>query len=1253
MADSSGSGGHELSSSSRTQLSRLSGANAAVNSSKSQISPETNLAIVRNDKKLNKPWRPLTLRAPTIIASLIITIALIALIEYINKVSIEEKALFFAERAEDFPMGVVFCYRYLPQMIVVALGVGWAAVDLDVKRLEPYFQLSKPEGVTASNSIFLHYPFDFIAFVPINAARKGHWNVFWAGLALCLIFWAITPLNSSLLTTQPVTRDVEAPFKTFNKLTPFGDQKVAMSASFLYTGYGVTWLGEKVHSFTTKELIAIPFKPASYREGQDHLPRGSESWTAQTRVYQTELACTPAEIEASEGTEYKFSTDKCTYSINPLLNPNGTRNMMYIGFANGDGVAHYYLREAECKDPNLFLAIWAKSRNANNRSDELDLNALYCKTSYRYQTHEITVDGADGSILKADPVGKRTNFTQEDKIIDIITFEGNVGAAATVYGVNAKYFASQAPTSVLRLEDWGLDSPTGQISYIIGLSPGKKFDDFKDPVILGNGAERMHQLLFNNALETLLVPASGEEVVGNRAIRSVGIIVVPLIAHILASFLGLVAVCLCGVFFVSYNRQNNLASDPDTLGTKMALVAHSKTLLRDFDGTDECPAPHSSMEPRKYKLGTWGDDGGYRLEVIGGRDHPPAQNPHASCTVPHDGKLVGPIELNIWTGLTATLVNIALLTLLIVLYKSSLRWNGLPMLSDTQIVTQIIFSFVPTAIATLLEPFWTLVGRYLALYQPYTELQRGNASPDSSLGLKYTNIPPVLIAPRALHRGHIILFLASMMVITANFLAVALGGIFDQGLKPLISDLTVTYPFTTSINTEIQTRMPNSLQIYALETFAKDLEEHWLVVNTNVIEGTDLLPWVTDEFYFLPFEWEPGNKSDLRTSMTQGYGGSLTCQLLAGDTFQQISKIDGGPSDIPTLGINVTMPISDGGSVRCGNNRTMDVRSVKTGTHPFAAEWVWGLKASNGSDQKAVQACGNLILAGWGRGEANRTEPDRTNYILRISATMQSNTTIICSQQISTGEFKVTVDGEGHVKKSKLIGELKYNDPTIFNRSTSVGNFTAQLATLFAKPPRLGIDSSSMHSENSSHSFSQFIGEYLINKTLSDPTTPSPSFEDAQRALSMVYKRFFTILLAQNQDTIFVPAGKVRRSEVGKLESLKPRMSMDPVMFYIAVVVLGFQIIAGAIIYASRPRCFLPRFPYNLTSEISFFHASSALSDVAGTANMSSAMRSTHLKGLGWTYGYGRFRGSDGKKHVGIERMSLIRDYKEAMQGRE
>ena len=104
-----------------------------------------------------------------------------------------------------------------------------------------------------------------------------HWNVFWAGLALCVIFWGIAPLNSSLLTTQHVTRDLKTSFKRLKKLIPFNEQHDSMSASFLDTSYDVVWLREKVHSFMTKELIAVPFRPASYGEDQDHLTQGNES----------------------------------------------------------------------------------------------------------------------------------------------------------------------------------------------------------------------------------------------------------------------------------------------------------------------------------------------------------------------------------------------------------------------------------------------------------------------------------------------------------------------------------------------------------------------------------------------------------------------------------------------------------------------------------------------------------------------------------------------------------------------------------------------------------------------------------------------------------------------------------------------------------------------------------------------------------------------------------------------------------------
>lgn len=51
-------------------------------------------------------------------------------------------------------------------------------------------------------------------------------------------------------------------------------------------------------------------------------------------------------------------------------------------------------------------------------------------------------------------------------------------------------------------------------------------------------------MLFNNALEVLLVDDSGgKEVVGKRIGTSMGIVLVSSIAHILAGFQGLVIVC--------------------------------------------------------------------------------------------------------------------------------------------------------------------------------------------------------------------------------------------------------------------------------------------------------------------------------------------------------------------------------------------------------------------------------------------------------------------------------------------------------------------------------------------------------------------------------------------------------------------------------------------------------------------------------------------------------------------------------------
>jgi len=86
-------------------------------------------------------------------------------------------------------------------------------------------------------------------------------------------------------------------------------------------------------------------------------------------------------------------------------------------------------------------------------------------------------------------------------------------------------------------------------------------------------------------------------------------------------------------------------------------------------------------------------------------------------------------------------------------------------------------------------------------------------------------------------------------------------------------------------------------------------------------------------------------------------------------------------------------------------------------------EAVWCLKVSNQVDQEAILACASIVIAGWGRDQANMVDQDGGRQTL---ASTHSNTTIIWSQQISTGKFRGTVDDEGRVTRSKLIGQLKY-----------------------------------------------------------------------------------------------------------------------------------------------------------------------------------------------------------------------------------
>lgn len=118
-----------------------------------------------------KHWKPPALRVPVLIFTVAICWSLIAVLEYLLWKSQTDNGLIFAPVINDLPLSDTFLYLYFPTIVAVIFSIYWAWIDLETKRMEPYYQLSKDNGALGKDSLLLQYPFSFLPFVPMKAFR--------------------------------------------------------------------------------------------------------------------------------------------------------------------------------------------------------------------------------------------------------------------------------------------------------------------------------------------------------------------------------------------------------------------------------------------------------------------------------------------------------------------------------------------------------------------------------------------------------------------------------------------------------------------------------------------------------------------------------------------------------------------------------------------------------------------------------------------------------------------------------------------------------------------------------------------------------------------------------------------------------------------------------------------------------------------------------------------------------------------------
>lgn len=155
-------------------------------------------------------WRPLPMQPWYLVLLISIAITFAAVAEYLVQKSQNTPLLKFVDPEKDVSAGDWFVWKYLGEMLLVSYGVMFQATDFEVRRLEPYYQMSQPSGSKAEESLNMDYLTFWSYLIPFKAFRHRQWAVACSSISTILASAVVPVLYSAALNLNP-DRDQRKP----------------------------------------------------------------------------------------------------------------------------------------------------------------------------------------------------------------------------------------------------------------------------------------------------------------------------------------------------------------------------------------------------------------------------------------------------------------------------------------------------------------------------------------------------------------------------------------------------------------------------------------------------------------------------------------------------------------------------------------------------------------------------------------------------------------------------------------------------------------------------------------------------------------------------------------------------------------------------------------------------------------------------------------------------------------------------------
>ncbi|KAF2096022.1 hypothetical protein NA57DRAFT_59081 [Rhizodiscina lignyota] len=754
---------------------------------------------------------------------------------------------------------------------------------------------------------------------------------------------------------------------------------------------------------------------------------------------------------------------------------------------------------------------------------------------------------------------------------------------------------------------------------------------------------------------------------GIFAVDGQAVVVVPAFAYLAEGFLLTTSAIAIALLYCNVWRPRHLIRDPSSIVATMALVANSGFVLDSFKSMDKSTDVELDQRcgEHQYEL-IQHDTGNVQLHDV--EDSLPSKTDiyelPSVATQPtlEPSATAGFLSPSLDTLCVIAFVvfNLVTMAVLAVLFKRSQSF-GIALPSGNRFVCQLLEHYIPTAVATFIEPVWVLVSRYFGLLQPFEELWKRNRPRSESIGLSYNSYPPQLGVFRAFWNRHFVLAAVCTMALLANGLTIAMASVFFEK--------TIDVPSSTSFVQTLDSRL-----MLAPDGTMDDYSD----MMSNLTSGTPLKPWTDSKYFYVPFDTASTPGTIERRATTVAFGAELQCRPFIPPAFNEFgntNKTDGTTGWTyffnATLGSPHFWSPNDGSGESVSGTGFMDPRTYGDCTStPVAAEYIALVNTS-------TPDLNTGFVAGWVRSDAK-------SCALNTSLPDDKSTLIFCQPKITVGSASVTVDASGVVTNVKPFSTselsqanfvangtddcprspinatelaslsdlscLLTNNPPNFMRAMTrffiINGWGGQFATpsiAVASPADVIVATSFWHDSSSPSDYNNmFMTELDGSGAILDPTQPAPSVEHASQLLSDVYARMFAALLGSHASEALAPLQSAKQIP-GQLIQTETRIFMSKPAFIVSELILSTYVVAIVLVYLFRPGKFLPRYPTSIASVIAYFAASHAVQNVREIEEMLDKQESKFAKDLGQCYGFGAFEGTDGKEHIGIEKVEFLK----------